>query len=245
MKKTKDEKIKIKKILRFFGIEFSAACEKVAGFLKKEKNLKISISEKYGEVFVEVTAKAKTHEECIELINPEKEKIVSLLSEYYTGEDDEALEVILLKLLNEKNKQLITVESCTGGLIGEKITAVPGSSQNYLGGLITYSNEMKKSLCKVKNQTLEMFGAVSKGAAIEMAEGALKYCNADIAVSVTGLAGPGGATKYKPVGLVYIGIATKDDSDAFRFYFDGTREEIRNQSANNAIYKVICKLRSI
>lgn len=245
MKKEKNEKIKLKKLLRFFGIEFSVACEKVAVLLVKEKNLKVAIYEKYGEILVDITSKCKTQEECVELINSKKEQIISMLHEYYIGEDDETLEIVLLKLLKEKNKQLITVESCTGGLIGEKITAVPGSSENYLGGLITYSNEMKKTLCKVKNQTLEMFGAVSKGTAIEMAEGALKYCNAHIAVSVTGLAGPGGATKYKPVGLVYIGVATENESDAFRFYFNGTREEIRNQSANNAIYQVILKLRSI
>ncbi len=241
----KEEKIKLKKIFRFFGIEFSVACEKIATLLKKEKNLKVSVSQNYGEIIVTVSVKDISEEKCLELINFEKEKIMSFLEEYYIGEDDESLEVALLKLLKEKSKQLITVESCTGGLIGEKITAVPGSSENYLGGLITYSNEMKKTLCGVKGQTLEMFGAVSKGTAIEMAEGALKYCNADIAVSVTGLAGPGGATKFKPVGLVYIGVATKEFSDAYRFYFDGNRNEVRQQSANNAIYKAMCQLKNM
>lgn len=241
----KEEKIKIKKTLRFFGIEFSSACEKIAPLLKKEKNLKITISDNYGVILVCITAKGLTKEECTDRIDMEKEKIMSFLGEYYTGEDEECLENILLRLLKEKDKRLITVESCTGGLIGEKITAVPGSSENYLGGLITYSNEMKRTLCNVKEQTLEMFGAVSKGTAVEMAEGALKYCNADIAVSVTGLAGPGGATKYKPVGLVYVGVATEDFSDAYRFYFNGNRDEVRQQSANNAIYKAICKLKDM
>lgn len=241
----KEEKIKIKKTLRFFGIEFSEVCEKIAPLLKKEKNMKITVSDNYGETLVFITAKGLTKEECTDRIDTEKEKVMSFLGGYYTGEDEESLENMLLGLLKEKDKQLITVESCTGGLIGEKITAVPGSSENYLGGLITYSNEMKKTLCNVKEQTLEMFGAVSKGTAIEMAEGALKYCNADIAVSVTGLAGPGGATKYKPVGLVYIGVATKDFSDAYRFYFNGSRNDVRQQSANNAIYKAICKLKDM
>lgn len=241
----KEEKVKIKKILHFFGIDFSSVCEKIGTLLRKEKNLKITASEKYGETIISICAKDITKEKCLEIINFEKEKIISLLSEYYIGEDEENLETVFLSLLKEKKKQLITVESCTGGLIGEKLTAVPGSSENYLGGLITYSNKMKKSLCGVKAQTLDMFGAVSKGTAVEMAEGAIKYCNADIALSVTGLAGPGGATKYKPVGLVYIGVATKDFSDAYRFYFSGDRNDVRQQSANNALYKGLCLLKNM
>jgi len=145
---------------------------------------------------------------------------------------------MLIKELKEKGLKLITVESCTGGLIGKKITDVSGASEVYVGGLITYSNEMKMMLCGVKEETLRAFGAVSEETATEMAEGALKRYGADIAVSVTGVAGPG-CSERKPAGLVYIGIATKNKSGAKQYNFSGNREEVREQSAKNAIYTAL------
>lgn len=151
---------------------------------------------------------------------------------------------LLIKELREKKLKLITVESCTGGLIGKKITDVSGASEVYEGGLITYSNEMKMMLVGVKEETLENFGAVSKETAVEMADGALKRYKADIAVSVTGVAGPGCSEK-KPAGLVYIGLATKNKKEAKEYHFDGNRAEVRNQTAQNAIDTVINKIKSL
>ena len=151
---------------------------------------------------------------------------------------------LLIKELKEKKLKLITVESCTGGLIGKSITDISGASEVYLGGLITYSNELKMTLCKVKEETLNKFGAVSENTAIEMAQGALKLYNADVAVSVTGVAGPGCSEK-KPAGLVYIGIATKDKAYAKENHFNGNREEVRNQSAQTAINMVINEIQGI
>ncbi len=232
------------KILSFFGIGESLVEDKLGDILKSTKNLTAATYIKTGEVQIKITAKAERKSVCDELIEETKGKILDVIGEYLYSEENEELEEVLLKLLKEKNKKLITVESCTGGLIGEKITAIPGSSENYLGGLITYSNDMKMKLCGVKEETLAAFGAVSKATATEMAEGALKYCNADIAVSVTGIAGPGGGTEEKPVGLVYIGIATKERSDAVRFYFTGNRQKVREQSAKNALHMAITELKN-
>lgn len=149
---------------------------------------------------------------------------------------------LLIKELKEKNLKLITAESCTGGLIGKSITDVSGASEVYDGGLITYSNEMKMMLLKVKEETLKNFGAVSNETAMEMAKGAIDGYNADIAVSVTGVAGPGCSEK-KPAGLVYIGIATKDKIYAKEYHFKGNREEVRAETARTAINMVIKEIK--
>ncbi len=232
------------KLLSFFGIGESQVADMLEDVLKSTKNLSAATYIKTGEVQIKITAKAESKSLCDEMIEETKAKITDVIGEYLYSEDNEELEEVLLKLLKEKNKKLITVESCTGGLIGKKITQIPGSSENYLGGLITYSNDMKNTLCDVKEETLKDFGAVSKATAIEMAEGALKYCKADIAISVTGIAGPGGATEDKPVGLVYIGIATKEMSDAKRFYFTGNRSKVREQASKNALYMAIKELKN-
>ena len=108
--------------------------------------------------------------------------------------------------LKKQGKTLATAESCTGGLIGATITAVPGVSECYGFGVVTYANEAKEKLLGVKKETLETLGAVSEETACQMAEGALKLSGADVAVAVTGIAGPGGGSAEKPVGLVYVGI---------------------------------------
>ncbi len=157
------------------------------------------------------------------------EKIKILLNEIYS-------------LLCEKKITVATAESCTGGMIGASLTSVPGISEYYGYGFVTYSNEAKTRLIGVKTETLEAFGAVSSNTAIEMAEGALNVSGADIAVSVTGIAGPGGGTLLKPVGLVYVGCATKNGKRFFeKLNLGGTRDEIRIQTVQNAL--AILKLR--
>jgi len=157
------------------------------------------------------------------------ENIKFLLKEIYT-------------LLSQKNLTVATAESCTGGMIGSYLTSVPGISAYYGYGFVTYSNEAKQKLLGVNPQTLEAYGAVSSYTAVEMAEGALRVSGADVAISVTGIAGPGGGTAQKPVGLVYVGCATAGGKRFFeKLNLSGSREEIRLKTVQNAL--TILKLR--
>ena len=141
----------------------------------------------------------------------------------------------IVKLLQQHNKTLATAESCTGGMIGATITSVPGSSEVYGFGFITYANEAKEQLLGVKHETLAAYGAVSPETAKEMAAGARKVSGADIAVAVTGIAGPGGGTPEKPVGLVYVGVATENDTKTIKLNLGGDRDQVRLSTCLNAL----------
>lgn len=147
----------------------------------------------------------------------------------------------LLSELKSRGLTFATAESCTGGLVGQIITAVSGSSEVYEGGIISYSNNVKMRVLSVKPETLQCFGAVSQETAREMAKGARGATEADIAVSITGIAGPTGGTAEKPVGTVCFGISTKNDTKTYRKQFgeEKTRDEIRWMAADFALSLVL------
>lgn len=141
----------------------------------------------------------------------------------------------LLEKLREQNLKLVTAESCTGGLIATSITEVAGSSDVFERGFITYSNQSKIELLGVSPETLEELGAVSAQTATEMALGAIKNSSANVAISVTGIAGPTGGSAEKPVGLVYIGIYHQNKVRVYKHNFSGSRCDVRKESAERAI----------
>ena len=141
----------------------------------------------------------------------------------------------LVALLEARGMTCATAESCTGGGIGSAITAIPGSSAVYLGGVVSYANEVKSGVLGVKEETLARVGAVSPETAAEMAEGARRLTGADIAVSVTGIAGPGGGTPEKPVGLVWFGLASADGVRTEKAIFGGDRGRVREQTVVHAL----------
>lgn len=145
------------------------------------------------------------------------------------------MEEKLVSLLQEKKMTITTVESCTGGLVASKIVNVSGASEVFHEGFITYANSAKETYAGVLKETLDKYGAVSSQVAMEMAEGAAKKTGADVAVSVTGIAGPNGGTKEKPVGLVYIGCFAGGKTYYKEYHFEGDRLEIREKSASEAI----------
>ncbi len=146
----------------------------------------------------------------------------------------------LSTMLKEKGMKMATAESCTGGLLAAAMTYRPGSSEVFDSGFVTYSNEAKTSLLKVPEQMITMNGAVSAQTAEAMARGAVNNPQANIAVSITGVAGPGGGSENKPVGLVYIGYAIEDGKKgSVECHFEGSREEIRAQAATTALQKLI------
>jgi len=151
----------------------------------------------------------------------------------------------LCKLLMDNGLTIATAESCTGGMLGAALTSVAGISDCYGYGVVTYSNEAKEKLLGVNHNTLLEHGAVSPETALEMACGALDISEADIAVSVTGIAGPGGGTQEKPVGLVYVGIARKDgQNNIHKLMLKGNRQEVRSQVIDNVIRLVIDNIKN-
>ena len=138
-----------------------------------------------------------------------------------------------------QGKTLATAESCTGGMIGAELTAVPGSSAVYKGGIVSYCNEIKESLLGVPNTTLDEMGAVSAPVAETMASGVRKALGVDVAVSVTGLAGPGGDEFGNPVGTVFIGYCDKNTCLSRKFLFDGDREQVRNHAVVQALQLIL------
>ena len=145
------------------------------------------------------------------------------------------LEAAIGQALIKSNLTLAVAESCTGGLIGHRITNVPGSSAYFLGGIVSYSYDAKERLLGVSHATLYDFGAVSEETAREMARGARRAIGADIGLSVTGIAGPGGAMPGKPVGLTWVALSARDADQARQFIWSGDREENKAQSAEAAL----------
>jgi len=141
----------------------------------------------------------------------------------------------LVALLKARSLVCATAESCTGGLVGGAITAVPGSSEVYAGGVVSYSNGVKASVLGVSTADLAREGAVSSCVAAQMAEGARRITGADIAVSITGIAGPGGGSDEKPVGLVWFGLATREGARTERCIFRGDRAQVREQAVTHAL----------
>ena len=164
-------------------------------------------------------------------------KLYNRISEFIIGEDDDRIENTIYECLNSGEKPLTisTAESCTGGMIASKLIEVPGISENFIEGIVSYSNEAKIKRLKVKKETLEKYGAVSEEVAREMLAG----LNTDIGISTTGIAGPGGGSKDKPVGLVYIGIKVKDEVKVFKRELKGDRNKIRQRAMMHALYNLL------
>lgn len=164
-------------------------------------------------------------------------KLYNRISEFIIGEDNDRIENTIYECLNSGKKPLTisTAESCTGGMIASKLIEVPGISENFMESIVSYSNEAKIKRLKVKKETLEKYGAVSEEVAREMLAG----LKTDVAISTTGIAGPGGGSKEKPVGLVYIGIRVKDKIKIFRRELKGDRNKIRQRAMMHALYNLL------
>jgi PncC family amidohydrolase len=145
------------------------------------------------------------------------------------------LEVIIGDLLRRQGLRLAVAESCTGGLVGHRITNVPGSSTYYMGSVTAYAYEAKVRMLGVRWETLEKYGAVSKETVLEMASGVRRALAADIGLSISGIAGPGGGTIEKPVGLTWIGLSARGVDEAWRHIWQGDRLQIKEQTAQEAL----------
>jgi nicotinamide-nucleotide amidase len=223
--------------LRFFGIAESALAEKV-NHLFDSDNPTVAPYAGMGQVRLRISARAANAVAADKLIEPIAREIQQLAGENYFGNDDDTLASVVGQLLLAKGQTLAVAESCTGGGLGQMLTETPGSSSYFMGGIISYANQVKVNLLGVSPEALATEGAVSETVACQMAVGVKTQLGTDWGVSITGVAGPGGGTAAKPVGLVYIGIAHPDGSVEGIKYQLGSQQErelIRQMSAAQSL----------
>lgn len=198
---------------------------------------------KDGEVMLRVTARAHSEEEARELIEPVVAEVKDILGDYVYGVDVGTLQNAVVQKLKEKHLKVATAESCTGGYLSKRITEIDGSSEVFECGVCSYANQIKHKILGVSQQTLDTYGAVSQQTASEMAKGIKELAEADVGVSVTGIAGPGGGTEQKPVGLVYIGICTERHSEVIELNLNhgekNQRDLIRYLAASHALHLIL------
>ncbi|NMB40589.1 MAG: competence/damage-inducible protein A [Firmicutes bacterium] len=223
------------KVLRIAGLGESDMAEKIKPLLEKQDNPTIAPLAKRAEVHLRLTARGGSEEEVESLLTSKAEEIKDVLGEYIYGEDEDVLELAVARLLWEKGKTIALAESCSGGLLSHRLTNISGSSRYLLAGLVTYSNEAKINILGVKQAVIEDKGAVSAEVAEAMAKGVRRLCHADIGVSITGVAGPGGGSSQKPVGLTYIALEAENLSSCRRYEFWGSRQDIKERAAQTAL----------
>lgn len=223
------EGILVSKIIRTFGLGESAMAELVGDLLNRE-NPTVAPYAKDNEAILRITAKGRDEAEANKLISETEEEIREILGDYVYGEGENTLEYVVAQMLVDKNITVATAESCTGGLIAANLVNYPGISSIFTHGVVTYSNEAKIQLLGVKHETLENYGAVSEQTAREMAEGVVRLSQARIGISVTGIAGPGGGTEEKPVGLVYAGMCIDGKIKVKKLNLSGDRQKVRTRT---------------
>ncbi len=196
----------ISRTLRLTGIAESTLAEKIDDLFQQE-NPTVAPYANLGEVKLRITARASNTEKALKLIKPCEKEILSRVEQYCFGFDEESLPLVVLKLLSKRNETLCVAESCSGGGLAASLTAIAGASETFLGGIIAYNNSVKETLLAVSQQTLATHGAVSEPVVKAMAKGAREKLNADWAIAITGIAGPTGEEKNKPLGLVHFAVA--------------------------------------
>lgn len=224
------------RMVKICGIGESSAETMVADLMDAQTNPTLAPYAKTGEVHFRITAKARTEEEAQEMMQPLLDEMKNRFGNaIFTTEEHVTLEDAIVDLLKERGYTLTTAESCTAGKLAGRIMNVAGASEVYNEGYITYANAAKEKLLGVKHETLEAYGAVSEQTAAEMAIGAAREAKADAALSVTGIAGPGGGTPVKPVGLVYIGCYLNGNVTVKKCLFTGNREKNRDSAVVQAL----------
>jgi len=206
----KSDAVIYSKVLHFYGIGESALETALLPIIDGQTDPTVATYAKEGECAVRISSMRRTEEEAEAAVNEACDCARKLAGEYLYNDEDKDYPQVIVELLKEKGLTLAAAESCTGGIFAGAITSVPGSSEVFDRGFIVYSNEAKAESLGVSKETLDQHGAVSEQCAREMAKGALANSNADVAVSVTGIAGPGGGTEDKPVGTVFFAIAGMD-----------------------------------
>jgi nicotinamide-nucleotide amidase len=224
-----------RRVLKVSGMGESAVDEAVAPIYKSYKSVETSILFNRSEVEIHLTAKAETESAADGTLNELTGKILEALGTAVFSTSGESMEEVVGRLLTEKGLSLSVAESCTGGLIGSRLTDVPGSSKYFIEGVVSYSNEAKIRSLNVPREMIEANGAVSPETAAAMADGMRQRAQTDFAISVTGIAGPDGGSEEKPVGTVFIGLADASGVKTTRLVLPGDRYLVRWRSSQAAL----------
>ena len=222
------------RLLRFFGASESAVAKALADAGGDGDGVEATICARDFEIHVDMYVQPGAEARADELTS----QLVAPLERYLFSRDERRVEAMVLDLCGARGLTLATAESCTGGMVAERLTSVPGSSRVFLGGVVAYADEVKKAELGVPAELLERHGAVSAATASAMAVGARERLGADVAVAVTGIAGPEGGSDEKPVGLVYLHAESPFGSRTVDFVFPGDREGIRRRAAVTALHLV-------
>ena len=225
----------LSRAIHTFGLGESEISSKIADLMRRDANPLAGTTVAAGLVTVRITSSAESDKDAQGLAEAVAREIKKRLGRQVVGEGDATMASVVGGLLRNRKEHLATAESCTGGLVGQLITSVPGSSDYYLGGVVAYANQVKQDSLGVGKELIAARGAVSEQVAAAMAEGCRERFRSDWALSVTGIAGPDGGTDEKPVGLVYIGLAGPSGTRVHKHIFPGDRETIRLRTALAAL----------
>jgi nicotinamide-nucleotide amidase len=225
----------LSRTLHTFGLGESWVAEKLGSLMDRDRNPSVGTTVSGGIVSLRINARFDDAGRATDELEKTAALCHAALGDLIFGQDNVTLQEVVGKLLVDSKKRVTVAESCTGGLVGKMLTDVPGSSIYFHGGWITYSDEEKQKMLGVPVEILYRDGAISEETAIAMASGARNKSGADLAISVTGIAGPDGGTPEKPVGLVYIALAHEAGAIAREFRFPGDREMIRDRAAKMAL----------
>lgn len=222
-------------VLRIIGVGESKIENDILDIIDSQTNPTIATYAKGYECTLRITAKAKSVEEAKELIKPMSDEMKRRFGQslYATGET--SIEEVVAKMLVENNLKIAVAESCTGGMVSASLINYPGISSVFMEGCVTYSNEAKMKSLGVKKETLDVYGAVSDKCAKEMASGVAARYNTNVGIATTGIAGPGGGTDEKPVGLVYFGIYINGKVITKKYVFNGDRQGIRERATRTIL----------
>jgi len=221
--------------LRCYGAGESTVAKMVGEAMRRGRNPLVNCTASAGIITLEIVATAAERDEAEEAAAAEDAALRKILGPLVYGTDDQSLAEVVGQRLTELGRTLVVAESCTGGLLAKLITDVPGASRYFAGGWIAYSNEIKTSQLGVPQALIDAHGAVSEQVAAAMAEGARHKAGADMAVAITGIAGPTGASEQKPVGLVYIAVSGQEGTDTPRYVFPQDRSSVRLRAAQTAL----------
>jgi nicotinamide-nucleotide amidase len=228
-------KYKQSRIIRISGLGESSVNEIIKDFIHQNKHLNIGIYATPDDIQIQLNALANSTEETVTILGTATEQLKTLLGNYIFGFDQQSLEEVIGNMLRKSKRTLAVAESCTGGILGGMITCIPGSSDYFKGGIISYSGEIKEKLLGIPRETMIQYGQVSEQVARAMAQGVRKKCYSDIGLSITGIAGPEGGSKEKPVGLVYIALADQQQTIVQKHQLHRDRQTIRLRSARRAL----------